>query len=47
MGLPVKFIGCVNENDIVDRCLKIGIFEVNSSVIQTTSPVIFFKNSQL
>jgi threonine synthase len=39
MGLPVKFIACVNENDIIDRCLRTGIFEASKTVIQTTSPV--------
>eukprot|EP01080_Neovahlkampfia_damariscottae_P002375 gene2375-2840_t len=38
MGLPIKFIGCVNENDIIDRCVRNGCFELNSDVFQTTSP---------
>lgn len=38
MGLPLKIVAAVNENDIVARTMATGTFQTGSSVFASTSP---------
>ncbi|PIK42149.1 putative threonine synthase-like 2 isoform X12 [Apostichopus japonicus] len=44
MGLPVKIVCAVNENDIIHRTLSTGDFSKRETVKQTLSPAIDIQN---